>query len=421
MSLKAPRKATRKLGLVAVFSLTVAGQLAPRPTMAAAEPEWLTVANLYRGSAGLAPVSENPAATAGAIAHSKYLMKNHTISHGEIKGTPGYSSEGVQGGETGNVATGAGGLVGERETIESWMTAPFHGLAMLSPNSQPYGYGMVTSGTNWAATLSHSWGSYTDPDAPETVGPLQTAVATVERAFPEVARTSWSGKLTGDTIVITFTNRRFLVTGEKVRELQAGEPPFGSVVWPGNGSSVPLVRYAGSEWPDPLPACKGWTKTAGLPLLIHRSVPTIVKSATLTDSNGTPLVVCSIDAQSYTHPNPDDTTYARRTLENDAIIMPKLPLIPGHSYRAHVELADGEVLDWAFGTTTDGSIKLPPGSQLEGRAIPGIPFQPVIPAAVVGIASSKTPTLKTPAIRAPSTKSTPITKPIKARQPKAKK
>ncbi len=408
------RKSARRIGFLTVFSITVAAQLAPQPTLAATEPEWLTVANLYRGSAGLAPVTENPAATAGAIAHSKYLLKNRTISHGEVTGKPGYSSAGVQGGETGNVATGGGGLVGERETVEAWMTAPFHGLAMLSPNSQPYGYGLATSGLSWAATLSHSWGSYADPQAAEANSPLRNAVAAVERAYPEVAHTSWSAKLSGDTIVIEFSARRFLVSGEKIRELQTGEPPFASVVWPGNASSVPLVRYAGSEWPDPISSCKGWTETAGLPILIHRSVPTIIKAATVTDSStGAALIVCPIDAQNYSNPSADDTTYARRMLENDAIILPKFPLTPGHSYRTHVELADGEVLDWSFGTTTDGSIKLPPGSQLEGRAIPGIGMQPVTAVQAVAIASSKTPS------KVPSAK-TPIAKTVKAKTPKAK-
>jgi hypothetical protein len=82
----------------------------------------------------------------------------------------------------------------------------------------------------------------------------------------------------------------------------------------------------------------------------------------------------------------------------NAIVIPKNPLSPS-PYKVHVELND-EVLDWTFGTTTDGSIKLPAGSPLEGRAIPGIPFQPV--------SAQQAKTATTPA------KTKPVAKKLKA-------
>src|SRR5258708_24213627 len=37
------------------------------------------------------------------------------------------------------------------------------------------------------------------------------------------------------------------------------------VLFPGNGSTEPLTRYSGNEFPDPTPACPGAT---GLPLFV---------------------------------------------------------------------------------------------------------------------------------------------------------
>jgi Cysteine-rich secretory protein family len=364
-----------RLSLLVILSTAIATNLVSQPTLAATEPEWLTVLNLYRASARLGAVTEDPTASSGSVAHSQYLLQNRVISHGEDSGKPGYSAEGVRGGETGNVATGSGAKVGQRETIEGWMTAPFHGLAMIEPNSQRFGYGLATSGMRWASTLSHSWDAYQSPSDVGD-GPLKLAVTAVQRTHPDVNKSSMEASQRGINIVVDFSGRRFVVIGETVRELKADEPPFATVVWPADTSAVPLVRYAGSEWPDPITACKGWTSKAGLPILIHRSVPTAVISATVTDTNGTPQQVCPIDSESYTNPNPADEKYASGLLEMDAIIIPKNPLIPGHSYKVHVELND-EVLDWTFGTTTDGSIKLPAGSPLEGTAMPGVAFQPV--------------------------------------------
>ena len=380
MRYRTTKKNRYRLGLLVILATAIGTQLAPQTTLAATEPEWLTVLNLYRASAGIDAVTENPTASQGSLAHSQYLLQNRVMGHGEEPDLPGYSAEGVRGGETGNVASGLGAKIGQRATIEMWMTAPFHGLAMMAPNSKTYGYALTTSGTRWASTLSYGWDSYKVP-GDESTDPLKLAVDAVERAHPDLSNTSMNASLRGSTIVVNFSGRRFVVSGESVRELQPGEAPYPTVVWPSNKTAVPLVRYAGSEWPDPITACKGWSSNAGLPILIRRSVPTKVVTATVTDTNGAPLQVCAIDSSTYRNPNPDDQEYAAEILKTNAIVIPKNPLLPGRSYRVRVELADSdlsiETLDWVFSTTTDGSIKLPPGSPMEGRATPGAPFQPV--------------------------------------------
>ncbi len=405
MSKQRTQRRLAKFALYVLAATTLTSQARVQPALAAPEPEWLTVLNLYRASAGLGSVTENPAASEGSTAHSEYLVKNRARGHGEDPGRPGYSAIGVRGGETGNVVTGSGGKVGERSTIEGWMTAPFHGLAMIDPNSQRYGYGLVSNGSRWASTLSHSWDGYAEPGSGGATA-LEAAIATVERTYPDVNKSSIEASQRGMNMVVNFSGRRFLVVGEKVRELQREEPAFSTVVWPGNGSGVPLVRYAGSEWPDPITACKGWTEKAGLPILIHRSIPTLVKTATVTDTNGASLPVCSIDSDTYTNPDPGDQDYASNLLETSVIVIPKNPLTPGHSYRVQVKLEDGETLDWTFGVTTDGSIQLPPGSPLEGRSIPGTPFQ------ADAVKQAKPATTNSP--KSPA-------KPAPVKKPKAKK
>jgi hypothetical protein len=63
------------------------------------EPEWLTVVNLYRASAGIGPATENLAASAGAKAHADYLVKNRAGGHDEYQNRPGFSREGLRAGQ----------------------------------------------------------------------------------------------------------------------------------------------------------------------------------------------------------------------------------------------------------------------------------------------------------------------------------
>jgi hypothetical protein len=369
------KKRRSGLGLFVVLSTLISTQLASQPTLAATEPEWLTVLNLYRATAGLAPGTENPAASQGSRAHTSYLLTNRSVGSGEAPDTPGYSQNGVRADATG-IVSNSSGAIGQRQTIERWMTTPFKGLALIEPYAQPYGYGLEVRGSRWVSTLSHSWDSYRVPGSSAESDPLRLAVAAVERAYPEVSGSNMFADLRGVTLVVRFEKRRFLVVGESIRELRPDERAFPTVVWPGNGSSVPLVRNSGVDSSDLINACEGWTLDAGLPILIHRSVITLVNKATLTDTNGAELEVCSIDFETIVSPDSEEQTEFEELIENDAILIPRKPLTPGHSYKVHVELLD-EVLDWTFGTTTDGSIKLPPGSPLEGRTIPGVPLQPV--------------------------------------------
>jgi hypothetical protein len=348
------------------------------------KPEWLTVVNLYRATAGLKAVTEDPVATSGARGHSVYLVKNRTVGHTETVGAPGYSLAGARAGATGNVASGTGVVADERLTIEGWMTAPFHALSLLDPAAKTYGYGVVGDGTYWASSLSVSWNSFRDPTESTEAANQRVfgdRVAALFKTRPELAKKAYRAELRGNLAVIRIEGRRFTVSGNasttsEVKELSPGEPEFATVVWPGDGSAVPLVRFAGIESPDPLSSCPGWTANSGLPLLIHRSRPTEVVSATLTDGNRPGPKICALTALTYSNPKALDQAQGRTLLQQgDAILLPKAPLTPGHLYRVQVALRDGEALDWHFAVSADGAIKPPVGHALRGTPTPGRPSQ----------------------------------------------
>ncbi len=379
-------RAVLLLGLALSIGLAQATPSIAATTATAQPPEWLAVVNLYRASAGLAPVTENPEASAGAIKHSAYLLRNRIIGHDEDPNDPGYSAEGRRAGNTGNVATGYGRVPGQRATIEEWMTAPFHGLGMLSPDAKTYGYGLVSSKGQWASTLSLFWNDYSDPDASSAApDSIEAGYRAVIAKYPELKDRGYSGESRGPRVVIEIDGRRFSVVDGVVTELAPTSPgdtnpSNGSptVVWPGNGSSVPLVRYYGGEWPDPMTSCPSVkAKNAGLPVLIRRGRATEFSSVSITDSTGVALQTCVITAKTYRNPNRDDQAYAASILggEGEGIIIPKGPLTPGRSYHVVADTTDGEHLDWTFSVSPDSDIHLPPGSPLAGQVTPGTPSQ----------------------------------------------
>jgi uncharacterized protein YkwD len=385
---RAPRTRVVRVALLlgGLMSINLA-TTAPSTAANAAEaqsPEWLTVVNLYRASAGLSSVTENAEASAGAIKHSAYLLRNNIIGHDEDPKDPGYSAEGKRAGLTGNVATGYGRLPGQRATIEEWMTAPFHGLGMLSPDSKNFGYGLVGTKKGWASTLSVFWDDYSDPDATGNgTGSIEAGYQAVLAKYPELKNRGYSGESRGARVVIEIDGRRFSVVDGVVTELAPASPGDANpsngaptVVWPGNGTSVPVMRYYGGEWPDPMTSCKGFGNKVGLPLLIRRGRPTEIASASLTDATGVAQTLCTVTAETYRNPNAKDQEYASYILSGgEAFIVPKAPLMPGKSYRAVVDLTDGEHLDWTFSISTDANIHLPDGHPLAGQVTPGTPSQ----------------------------------------------
>jgi hypothetical protein len=124
---------------LAAFAMSV-----PLGSSAAADPvppfipptaDWLTTTNYYRAMAGVSPITEDPAMSAGAYNHSCYMLYNG-IGHDEIPGRPGYTPEGDAAGNAGNVAVSSLEGTSARSHIELWMTGPFHAIGALRHNLQ---------------------------------------------------------------------------------------------------------------------------------------------------------------------------------------------------------------------------------------------------------------------------------------------
>lgn len=267
---------TASLGLAgfsaafATAPAVVGAGIAPVPAEASppfipTDADWLTTVNYYREMAGLNPVTEDPALSAGSYLHSCYMLQNG-ISHEETPGKPGYTAEGQQAGTHGNVAVTSVFNERARSHIELWMTGPFHAIGILRPNLETVGFGKCD-----------------DQSTPK-----------------------WHSAATLDVL-------RGLGTATKLAA---------PIVWPGNGTTTSLTRFI-VESPDPLPYC-GWSGTAGLPLIaLLPEAPSGTVTAQVTGPAG-PIETCALTSK-----NTDGVASAILAGNNVVIAVPRTPLTAG--------------------------------------------------------------------------------------------
>jgi cysteine-rich secretory family protein len=209
----------------------------PSPPFIDATADWLTTVNYYRAMAGVGPVFEDPAMSAGAALHSCYMLFNG-ITHDEIPGLTGYTAEGDVAGNSGNVAVSTVIDTGVRSHIELWMSGPFHAIGVLRSNLQSTGFGKC--------------------DLPATP--------------------AWHSGATFDVI----------------RGLVSLPRPAAPILFPGNGTTTNLDRFI-VETPNPLSFCPGWSAPAGLPIIAMMPEAATSPTATVTGPNG-PIEVCVLSA-----------------------------------------------------------------------------------------------------------------------------
>jgi hypothetical protein len=198
--------------------------------------DWLTTVNYYRSMAGLAPVSENPAWSAGASNHSCYMLQNG-MSHDEVPGRPGYTASGDEAGNSGNIAVTSAFNATARSHIELWMTGPFHAIGVLRPNLAQVGFGKC--------------------DNPST--------------------SPWRSAATLDVL----------------RGLTSQPRPATPILFPGNGTTTGLDAFI-AESPNPLDFC-GWSGSAGLPVIAMMPEGVSSASASMSGPNG-PIETCRLFA-----------------------------------------------------------------------------------------------------------------------------
>ncbi len=252
--------------VVAVFASSgMAVAADPVPPYITPTADWLSVVNYYRAMSGLSPVAEDPALSPGAYNHSCYMLYNG-ISHDEIPGLTGYTSNGDIAGNSGNVAVSSGFGASVRSHIELWMTGPFHAIGILRHNLKKVGFGKCDLST------TPTWHSGA------TLNVLSGLDYTVAR-------------------------------------------PATPIVFPGDGTTTNLYKFI-TESPNPMTFCN-WTGQAGLPVIAMMPEKVTSVMSSITGPNG------SIETCPLYSGNTSGTASAILAADNAITVMPRTELTPG--------------------------------------------------------------------------------------------
>ncbi len=284
------RLPARRLG-AALFSVLALGLLAAAPAAPpvqikatpVASPGWLTRFNQWRGNTGTSPLTENTTWSAGDYNHALYMVKNDLVTHYETPGVPYYTVDGDTAARNSNIFVSSSTATTDDQAIDWWMGAPFHALGMMDPR-------LTTTG----------FGSYREVKSGWDMG----AAVDVLRGNP----------FTGGSYPVYF---------------------------PGNGTSEPLTKYSGNEFPDPLQACPGYSMPTGLPVFVQTggNVATTAGAHSLT-GNGVALDHCVIDSNS-------PSVGSGLTYRGAVVVIPRQPLQSGVRYTVAVTV-NGTPYTWSF-------------------------------------------------------------------------
>lgn len=276
--------------------IIISGGTPPPNTCPALPSPWLEVVNYYRQAAGLTPVSENAAWSDGDRKHAQYMVKNNFIGHTEDPTKSFYTLEGALAAEKSNVMASSSATETDQHAVNLWMEGPFHALGIIDPALAQVGFG-----------------SYREND-----GNYQMAAAL-----------------------------------DVIRGL--GSIPAGTtfpVLFPKDQGCTPLLAFTGSETPNPLTSCPGYTAPTGPPIIIQIGaggglIPVI--SASSVKENGLARDHCAFHKNNYVNPNSAEQSLGRAILDmRDAVVlMPRLPLTSGATYSVSITVS-GTTHHWSF-------------------------------------------------------------------------
>ncbi len=266
-----------------------AGAQGPVAPQATSPDDWLGELNLLRAIGGLWPVTEVAQWSNADVAHSRWMVYNDIIMHGETPGTEWYSPEGAMAGQRSNLILSTD-LYTNVEAVQSWMTVPFHGVALIDPKLTRSGFGAFYDGGDGLFRYGAAMDVGSD-------------------LFAEVPRPAVSYP----------------------------------IVWPTTGSVVHLTSYGGNESPNPLthPGCDTFAGPVGLPLyaLFSAGVMGTSSVSLVPTSGGGPLDLCWFDGNTYENPTLHDGQRAEQNLgrqvlgsRNAVVALPRHPLEVGQQY-----------------------------------------------------------------------------------------
>ena len=282
------------------------------PSAAAPAPPWLDELNRLRATGGLKPIAEDATLTSDCMAHAKYLVEqgpatdaqfeSYRLSlglaaHQEDPASPHYSAAGVActtGGEPTPGFSRSNDVAFGRDPTGDldglFYDAPFHRLSLLAPWATVAGYG--------------SYGNF-----PRRAGTLALR----------------------------------------------GEGGIGSplILFPTDGSTVPVGKVDSLEVPDPLASCPGYALPVGLPITIQlgSGYRGRMESYSVEGPSGA-VETCGFDWLTYRNPDPSTQEAARKALAmfGAIVLIPRRPLAAG-VYR--ISVATGrQTFKWSFTITT---------------------------------------------------------------------
>lgn len=295
-----------------------ASSIDPTPPYIAPSADWLTTVNYYRAMVGVAPVTENPALSVGSYQHSCYMLRNG-MTHDQDPARPGYTAEGDQAGNNGNVAVSSAFGSAARNHIDLWMTGPFHAIGVVRPALRTVGFGKCD----------------------------------------DQATSPWKSAATLDVLRgLDYSAAR----------------PAAPVTFPGDGTTTSLSKFI-TESPNPLTYC-GWSGGAGLPTFAMMPEPVVGPvSASITGPNGA-LETCALWKQ-----NTDGSAASILGGDNAVVAMPRTELTPG-TYNVSITTATRTVT-WSFTVDPAAATGIMPPAAPAQPTGPTTGFTPLTPARLV--------------------------------------
>ncbi len=272
----------------------------PSPTSSPNPNDWLSYTNYYRGMSDVQPLTENSSWSSDCEKHAIYIVKNDILEHDEDPSNQYYTPGGQIAAQSSDLAASYDINDGVKFTLETWMQAPFHAIAILDPALTTSGYGI-----------------YHENDGGLVMG-----------AAIDVVR----GRTTAPS-----------------------DTPF-PIKFPGDGSVI-NIRLHWGETPDPLTSCPGYTAPVGLPITLQLGSGNITPNVTahsFTTASGTALEHCVFDETNYDNPSDYEQYWIRSILDQrDAIVLiPKEPLSPGETYNVSIT-TNGKTYAWSFKVSED--------------------------------------------------------------------
>jgi hypothetical protein len=277
---------------------------------------WLDELNRLRKTGGLQPVAENAALTRDCDAHAQYLVEQGPATepqfeayksaiglaaHHEDPASPHYSAAGAECAAGGKEAMGvsqSNDVAWGRDPINDldglFYDAPFHRLSLLAPWATVAGYG--------------TYGKY-----PQRVGTLALR----------------------------------------------GEGGIGSplILFPTDGSTVPVGQVHSFEAPDPLSSCPGYKLPIGLPITVQlgSGYRGRMQSYSISGPVGS-VETCAFDWMTYQNPDAAIQEHARKALRafGAIVLIPRQPLANG-VYRVAISTGR-QNFAWSFTVAQSSSL-----------------------------------------------------------------